>query len=190
MSELDYSKSGLLSFLKQSALAGRINPATARSQRHAAEQLLAQLTPEEAQDLRKLDVDKLCQRFHKLQGSTIRIETMALYRDRLSSSLIDFFNWSENPDGFVSVGGENKHLRKRNQNNQQARSAEEQALEEIKLGAAELPKEILPIPLRKNLVVYIQNLPLDLSTSEAEKISRVVLALASDRCSEQTEEQT
>ncbi len=38
--------------------------------------------------------------------------------------------------------------------------------------------DIVPIPLREDLTVYIQGLPLDLSQAEARKISAVVMAMA------------
>lgn len=173
----DYTSEGLLKFLKEAAMAGMLNPATARSRRNAAEQLLAQLTDEEAADLRKVDVDDLCSRFHKLQGTSIRPEALKIYRGRLRSALEDYFRYLDDPERFVAVGGENRQLRRRGG---ASRSEEEQALEEIRLEVADRPSDILPIALREDLVVYIQNLPLDLTRQEARKISRVVQALADE----------
>ena len=180
MSEPTCTAEGLLEFLKKSGMTGRINPATARSRRTAAEQLLSQLTEEEAGDLRLLDVDRLCLRFHKLQGSSIRPETLKLYNARLKSSLTDYFSWLDDPEGFVSVGSESRPTRRQAEASRGRQNAEDQALEEIRLGVPERPAEILPIPIRPNRVVFIQNLPLDLSQSEARKISRVVTALATE----------
>lgn len=178
MSDNHYTSNGLLEFLKQSGMAGMINPATARSRRTAAEQLLTQLTSEEQEDLRIVDVDDLCSRFHKLQDSSIRPESLKLYNNRLKSALQDYFAWIDDPDGFVTVGAENRSLRKRQDADKQIRSAEAKALEEIKLGAPEKPGEILPVPIRPDLVVFVQNLPMDLTLPEARKISRVIEALA------------
>lgn len=186
MSDNNYTRDRLMEFLKQSAMAGFINPATARSRRTAAEELLTRLTDEESEDLRQVDVDELCSRFHKLQGSSIRPETLKLYNNRLKSALTDFFAWSEDPDNFVSVGGDSRSLRKRSDVERTRRSAEEKALEEIKLGAPETPAEILPVPIRPDLVVFIQNLPLDLTSAEAGKICRVVEALAQPDTDEPT----
>ncbi|MDJ0653990.1 MAG: hypothetical protein QNJ40_07550 [Xanthomonadales bacterium] len=178
-----FSRDGLLDFLKQSAIAGALNPATARSRRNAAEQLLTQLTTEEASDLRQLDVDELCSRFHKLQDSSIRPETLKIYNSRLKSALQDYFAWLDNPDDFVSAGGETRPQPvKRAQAGR--KSAEEKALEGIRLTATSMPADLLPIPLRPDRVVYIQNLPLDLTADEAEKIQRVVGALAVARDSD------
>lgn len=176
MSE-EYTKDGLLRFLKEAAMAGLLNPATARSRRTAAEQLLTQLNEAEAADLREVDVDELCSRFHKLQGSSIRPEALKIYNSRLKAALADYFAYLGNPDEFVSVGGENRHLRKRSG---AVRTEEEQALEEIRLEVTDQPPDILPIPIRDDTVVYVQNLPLDLSRGEARRIARVVEALAAD----------
>ncbi len=172
-----YSAERLLNFLKESAMAGKINPATARSRRNAAEQLLSQLSEQEAQDLCQLDVDKLCARFHKLQGSTIRAETLDIYGERLKAALADFLSWCDNPDQFSPSAVENRQLRRRNEKSSRSSSEEQLALEQIKLSTLQQPPDLLPIPLRPDLVVYVQNLPLDLSVEEANKIARVVQAL-------------
>ena len=156
-------------------MAGLINPATARSRRNAAENLLEQLDEDESADLRKVDVDELCSRFVKLQGSTIRTEALQIYRDRLAAALDDYFRYLDNPQKFSAGGGEQRVLRKRSAGTH--RSDEETALEQIKLGIPERPADILPVPIRDDRVVFIQNLPLDLTRSEAEKLSRVILAL-------------
>ena len=44
--------------------------------------------------------------------------------------------------------------------------------------------DIIPIPLRTDLTVYIQGLPLDLSEAEARKISAVIMAFAEARIAE------
>ena len=72
----------------------------------AAEHLLIQLKSHERLDLRLLDVDELCSRFHKLQGSTIRPENIQVYKERLCSALKDFISWTSDPAGFQSVEGE------------------------------------------------------------------------------------
>ena len=66
MEQKNYSEINLLQFLRQSAVSGLINPSTSLSRKKAAEQLLTQLNTIERQDLRQLDVDELCSRFHKL----------------------------------------------------------------------------------------------------------------------------
>ena len=100
MTDQNFSKQGLLDFLKQAAVTGIMNPGVARSRKTAAEKLLDHVTAEERINLRLLDVDELCSRIHKLEDSSIREEAMNLYNSRLKSAMKDYFMWIENPEGF------------------------------------------------------------------------------------------
>lgn len=175
MTEKDYSQTAFLKFLREGAVTGITSPATARSRKLAAENLLVQLNTRERHDLRLLDVDELCSRFHKLQGSTIRPESIEVYKERLCSALKDFIEWTEDPAGFQSVEGEKPEavlVASRDTPGQA------QAREELALNPPRSPHDIFPIPIREDLVVYLQNVPLDMTQAEARKIAAVVQALA------------
>jgi hypothetical protein len=175
MTDKDYSQTAFLKFLRHGAVTGLTGPATARSRKLAAEQLLVQLKSHERLDLRLLDVDELCSRFHKLQGSTIRPENLQLYNDRLSSGLKDFITWTSDPANFKSVEGEKPEsvmVAARDTPGQA------QAREELALNPPRSPHDIFPVPLREDLVVYLQNIPLDMTMAEARKIAAVIQALA------------
>jgi hypothetical protein len=171
----DYSEAAFLDFLRRGTMAGVIRPSTARSRRKAAEQLLVQLRSHERLDLRQLDVDDLCTRFHKLQGSTIRPETLQIYNERLKAGLRDFFRWTEDPNSFTSVEGETPDVQLVAERDDPGQA---RAREELALNPPRSPHEIFPVPIRDDLVVYLQNVPLDLTLQEAERIARVVRALA------------
>ena len=175
MTEKDYSQTAFLEFLRQGAVTGLIGPATARSRKLAAENLLIQLKSHERRDLRQLDVDELCSRFHKLQGSTIRPENIQIYNERLCSGLKDFIVWTSDPVGFKSVEGEKPEsviVAARDS------AAQAQAREELALNPPRSPHDIFPVPIRDDLIVYLQNIPLDMTRAEARKIAAVVKALA------------
>ncbi len=175
MTDKDYSQTAFLEFLRHGAVTGLTTPAVARSRKLAAEHLLVQLKSDERLDLRLLDVDELCSRFHKLQGSTIRPENLQLYNERLTSGLKDFVSWTSDPVNFKSVEGE-KHesvMVAGRDDPGQAR-----AREELALNPPRSPHDIFPVPIREDLVVYLQNIPLDMSQAEARKIAAVVEALA------------
>ena len=175
MTDKDYSQPAFLEFLRQAAVTGITSPATARSRKLAAGHLLVQLKSHERLDLRLVDVTELCSRFHKLQGSTIRPENLQIYNERLSSGIKDFLCWTDDPGSFVSVEGE-KHeslLVAARDTPGQA-----QAREELTLNPPRSPYDVFPVPLREDLVVYLQNIPLDLSPAEARKIAAVIQALA------------
>lgn len=175
MTDQNYSKEGLLDFLKEAAVSGLMNPAVARSRKTAAQQLLEHVTPEERINLRQLDVDELCSRIHKLEDSSIREEALNLYNSRVKSALEDYFVWLESPNLYKEKGLGQIQAPAQDKK----RSLKEQkALEAITLQQSTQPDDIIPIPLRKDLTVYLKGLPLDFSPSEADKICRVIQAYA------------
>ena len=175
MTDQDFSQAAFLEFLRQGAVTGITTPATARSRKLAAEQLLGQLKSHERLDLRVLEVDELCSRFHKLEGSTIRPETLQLYNDRLSSGLKDFIAWTADPISFQSVEGDKSEAVEVAGRDTPGQA---KAREELMLNPPRHPHDIFPVPLRQDLVVYLQNIPLDMTQAEARKIAAVVQALA------------
>jgi hypothetical protein len=175
MPDKDYSEAAFHSFMRESAVSGLIKPAIARSRKLAAEHLLIELRSHERTDLRLVDVDELCSRFHKLQDSTIRPESLDLYKSRLKDALGDFIRWTDEPGTFVPRESEFKATRK---SLRQETAEEARAREELALNPPRSPHDIFPVPIRPDLVVYIQNVPLDMTRKEAEKIAAVVRALA------------
>ena len=176
MAQKNYSETNLLQFIRQSAVSGLINPSTSVSRKKAAEQLLTQLNTIEKQDLRLLDVDELCSRFHKLQGSTIREESLEIYKNRLKATLEDFITWVDDPVGFNPRRTEQPGAIQKNADRLPSTAAEK-AKEKLTLNLPDNPTGIFPVPIRQDRVVYLQNLPLDLSNKEAQKIIAVVQAL-------------
>jgi hypothetical protein len=168
-----YSVDAMLQFLKQAGMEGRINPAAARARRNAVERLAPELTEAEQADLRCLDVAELAARFHKLEGASIRTETLSLYAERFQMGLSDFLAWSNDPMHFQSVGGERRRAIARGQLDPDQEVAERISLESTRDSAG-----LIPIPLRDRVTVYIANLPADLGREEAERISRVIRAYA------------
>jgi hypothetical protein len=172
MASEDYSKNGLLTYLRESARSGILNPAVARSRKIAAVHLLDHIESEERLNLRLLDVDHLCSKIHKLEDSSIRVEALDLYNSRLKSALEDYFNYLDDPENFVSTA-----IKQPNTKIQKRKDCQEQkALEDITLLQTDKQEEIIPIKIRQDLTVFIKDLPMDLSKSEAKKITRVVMA--------------
>ena len=176
----DYTPDRLMAFLRDAAMQGRINPAVAKSRQSAIEQLFVELDERERADIRRIDVDRLCQRLHKLQDSSIRPEVVMVYNKRVQAALADYFAWLDNPQGFSSIGGDGFRKEKRHAASDKEIAREQKALEEITLAASEWPADLVAVPLREDRIVYVQNLPLDLTAREARKIARVIQALAQD----------
>lgn len=173
----DYSSEGLLAFLREATLAGRMAPALARSRRAAARVLFAELSENEAADLRQLDIDALKSRFLDIQGDGLRSEVVELYAERLHGALDDYFRFVEAPDSFVSKAAAQTASPR---DKQSPKTREERALETVRLSAPRQRPDVIPIPLQQDRVVYLHGIPADLTPQEARKISRVVEALAND----------
>ncbi|EAQ96845.2 hypothetical protein [Congregibacter litoralis] len=173
----DYSSEGLLAFLREATLAGRMAPALARSRRAAARVLFAELTEGEAADLRQLSIDALKSRLLNIQGDGLRREVVELYAERLQGALDDYFRFVEAPDSFVSKAVPQAASPR---DKQSTKTREERALETVRLSAPGQRPDVIPIPLNKDRVVYLHGIPADLTPKEARKISRVVEALADD----------
>ncbi len=171
-----YTAQALLNFLKQAGMEGLINPATARARRKALEQLAGELTDEERRDIRRIEVDVLLSRFHKLEGSSIRSETLQIYGQRVAAALAEYLDWLENPQTFTRAPRERLRAFSRSEK----LTPEQQVAERVTLEAIENPSNVVPVPIRDDHVVYLANLPLDLSPEEADRIARVICAFAED----------
>jgi len=178
MSDEMYRAARLVEFLRQAPEQGLLNSAVAKSRIAAVEQVFAELNAEERRDIRLIDVDRVCARLHKIEGSTIRPEVVELYGSRVQAALGDYLAWVQNPKGFTSIGGEAVRGKKRGALSDRERSAEAGALEEIQLSTSGRRDDLVSVPLRENLTIYISNLPLDLSRQEARRIAGVIEALA------------
>lgn len=175
-----YTPARLLDFLREAPAQGVLNPAVARSRANAIEQLFPELTEDERADLRRIDVERLAARMHKIQGSTIRPEVLTLYKERVHEALQDYFAWLQNPSGFASNSGHTLRRGVRQGFAQGANEEEVKALEDIALATSERRRDMLSLPLREGVTVYVTNLPLDLSRDEAERIAGVVRALVAE----------
>lgn len=176
--ESTHSLDALLEFLRQAGMEGLINPAAARARRKAVEQLMHELTERERADVRCIDPDTLVSRFHKLEGSSIRPETLQIYAERFTAALGEYLSWLDNPAAFISPRRERARAYMRG--GEAEASPERAAAERIALTASENSDHIIPVPIREDQVVWIANLPLDLSPAEAERIAGVIRAYAGD----------
>lgn len=172
-----YSADALLNFLKQAGMEGLINPAAARSRRKALEQMHGELNDAEREDLRKVDVERLVSRFHKLEGSSIRSEQLQVYAERLKAALDEYFSWLDDPKSFMGARREKARAFSRGAG---ALDESQRAAEQATLEATENPPSVVPVPIREDHVVYLANLPLKITRAEADKIARVVRAFAEE----------
>lgn len=180
MSDTQFTPESLLEFLREAPKQGLLNPAVARSRANAVDALFVELTEQEKADIRRIDLEKLCARLHKIQGSSIRPEVVSLYRTRAQEALTDYIAWLGDPKSFSSISAHTLRRDKRGFGSEQENAQEAKALEETALATSDRRKDLIAVPLREGVTVYVTNLPLDLTAREASKISRVIEALADD----------
>lgn len=170
----EHSKEGLLTYLREAALSGRLHPAVARSRHKAAEALFAHISEDEAADLRRLDLAALESRLTDLPRGNLRPEVVTLYVGRVSEALEEYFSAtpSTTSPGQTAPGSQTDDTG--------AELVEDRAaLEAVALSFNRYRADIVPIPLADDRVVYLHGVPADLTVEEARKIARVVEALGS-----------
>ncbi|MEE4278332.1 MAG: hypothetical protein V2I82_07715 [Halieaceae bacterium] len=202
MSE-EFSSRGLLAYLREAAVTGRLRPATARSRRKAAEALLPFLDAGEAADLRALDIGVLRRRIVDSPRADLRAEVALVYAERLAEALDDYLGdylgdpspadrgarGSTPPSAGPSTRSGDSAVTKaayavdesrlKAESPERMQEIEARALEAVQLRSDGYRPDVFPIPLGPNRIVYLHGLPQDLTPAEARRIARILEALAS-----------
>jgi len=178
----DRSRRALLEFLDYLGNKGLAAKNTVAARKAAASKVLGVLGDDEAHDIIAIDLSDVMARFQNLNGNDYTPTSLTTYRSRVKAAIEDFESYLKNPLGF----------RPSIQSRERASKSANNAAKPSTLGHAPLSSEpprtqkptfpnsmdIIPIPLRADLTIYIQGLPFDLSENEARKISNVVQAMA------------
>ncbi|WP_449393513.1 hypothetical protein [Devosia riboflavina] len=172
----DYSVKALVEFLEYAANKGLLNKATANAKRIAVERIFEVAEDSERLDVRAVDFPSLMHRFMNLEGSGFKPDSLSSYQSRVRSGIDEFLSWKSNPMGF--------RPNKRNGAAKSARSGAktEASREPPKLQQDQTPRPAvqtnsIPIPIRSDLTVVVHGLPFDLTSAEANKIAKVVMAM-------------
>ena len=173
------SRESLLEFLNYLADKGLLAKATANSRRVAASKILKILSDEEAQDVTALNLDDVMSRFQNLEGKGYTPASLATYRTRIKSAVSDFDNYINNPLGFkptVRRRGKNKTEPSIDRGKEHSPASSSHT--EKKPASQPMSDSIVPIPIRRDITVYVQGLPFDLNEAEADRIANVIRAMA------------
>jgi hypothetical protein len=180
----DRSRTALLEFLDYLAAKGLMAKATVAARKAASTQILGILESEEAADVTVLDLDQVVHRFQNLHGKKYTPQSLTTYKSRVKAAIDDFASYSVNPLAFrPSVQSRERGKAKNGKLPPAPKASDdvEQVRPEVNsrpVHSAMASSNILPIPLRADLTVFIQGLPFNLTAQEARKISNVVLAMA------------
>jgi hypothetical protein len=173
------SREALGEFLDYLADKGLMAKATALARKAAASQILGILDSTEANDVTTIDVDDVVTRFGHLHGKQYTPQSLTTYKSRLRSALKDFQSYLSNPLAFrPSVQSRERPASKVAKNVSESIKIESRAEPSKSHSPPIAAVNIVPIPIRPDLTIYIQGLPFDLSEAEARKIAAVVSAMA------------
>lgn len=183
---LEYSSEALLEFLDYLGKKGLVNQNTVVSRKAACSKMLGILDPIEAADVRSVDLDRLATRFGNLRGKSYSPKSLQVYKSRVNTSIHDFLRYKENPANFKIVGGDTKTSSgfKVKPRPVKLHSTSAAPMQDMNSRTLTAPLQAVstinfPVPLRSNVVVQINGLPVDLTKQEAAKICAVVQAMAS-----------
>lgn len=175
------SRAALLEFLDYLARKGLMNKTTALSRKAAVNNVLGILDEEEADDVSILDLDDAMMRFRNVYGMKYTPDSLSTYKSRVKSSIEDFLSYRENPMAFKvgrSTNGKKAVDRHKSGESRTSELVAKQLPLTVERATPSASPTILPIPLRADLIIYIQGLPYNLTSSEASKIANVVKAMA------------
>lgn len=170
-----------IKFLDYTANKGLMKQTAVAARKAAANKLFQELDDSDRADVLSVDLDDAMKRFHNKVGDNYTPDSVRTYQSRVKSALEDFRAYCENPMGFRPATS----TRTRKPNTNSAAHLSEDATQ---ASSATSPSkgpivnhsissvDILPIPLRADLIVRVQGLPYDLTEAEANKISTVIRA--------------
>jgi hypothetical protein len=176
--EKDYSAKAFFEFMDYLSAKGLLKPNTAASRKAAGNKMLDILDDSEKQDLRKVDVDALHERFSNLSGTTYSPKSLQVYKSRFKKARQDFIKFVDNPSGFKptvtqrdsSGGGNNAGKRPK------PKAKTTTAPEPQSQSSGFREPLVIPVPIRPDVTVEIRNVPDDLSEAEATRIAAIVQA--------------
>jgi hypothetical protein len=178
------SREALVSFLDYLGKKGLMAPATASARKAAVNTVLGILDEKEAADVSALDLDDVMSRFSNLQGKDFTPGSMKTYKSRVRAAIDDFVAYINNPLAFKPKLKARAVVNGGKKNSDTASAKPARVDEDLAFNRHAAPAfasaSILPIPIRSDLIVQIQGLPFDLTSTEAKKIANVILALAGD----------
>lgn len=180
---VDRSRPALLAFLDYLSSKGLMAKATVSARKAASSQILAILEDDEAADITNIDLDQVVHRFQNLHGKKYTPQSLTTYKSRVKAAIDDFSSYLANPLAFrPSVQSRDRSKPKNGKTNSGSTATEKMSPSVDPPARPAQPamasSNILPIPLRPDLTVFIQGLPFDITAQEARKIANVVLAMA------------
>lgn len=182
--EENYSRDSLIAFLQFIDDRGLANANTAQALRVAASKILSDLSPEEEEDVRKIDIPLAVRRFRNRNPKALSPKSLREYQRRVTTSIREFCEYQENPTSYTGIGRGATVQKADSPETQSKRKRSVVAKEEGRPEAPPSPTQSssglsLSFPLRSDFLAQIV-VPRDLKTDEARRLAAFIGTLASD----------
>lgn len=173
----DYSMEELLDFLDHTSNKGLMPAATAQALAVAARNVFGVLDQDEQNNIGALDLEAIIKRFNNKRARDFNPGSLKEYGRRVRRAIELYEKWKENPANFSIKTRTARKTRRESQDETPARSlstpiADEQAAPN-RTGTFQSSFLIGP-----GRVVTLSNIPIDLTSAEAERLAQLVRQLA------------
>lgn len=173
--EPDYSRAGLARFIEFVVDKGLVHPATAQGWRVSTSKVLEALSGEEAEDVRRIDVETTFRAFLNRNPGRLSPASVGEYRRRVGRAIEEFVRWVGDPGAYSVRPPARARVESRPRVEPAAaeRSARTRPPEGAPTGIA------LHYPLRPDLLAQVV-VPRDLTVEEARRMGAFLVTLAVD----------
>lgn len=177
----DYGVADLLEFLAHASQRGLMPAATAQALAVACRNVFGILGDDETADLRSLDLDAVVKRFTNKRAKEFNPTSLKEYSRRARRAVELYLQWRENPADFsVKTRTTNASRKERPKSAAQDNGSRDPELEKPATVAATVQQGSYQsaFPVRPGHIVTISNVPQDLTTAEAERLTQFIKMLA------------
>ncbi|AYX13999.1 hypothetical protein B7R74_02665 [Yersinia pseudotuberculosis] len=171
MQEDEYGINSFELFLNGLQNMNIVNEATARNLRDSSMRLLTVINDDEKSDMRTLSIDGLVRRYMAQSEAPPSEASMQAYKSRMQSAIDKFIAYQ---DASLDLIGKVED----NSSNKKGKTRMTQQRKAVKKDEGEVKVFDLPIPLRSDLILKVENLPRDLTIDEAERIANIIKSFA------------
>lgn len=184
MSELN--KQSLLEFLDWAGEKGLMRKANAQNMKVACNAVLGVLEESESEDLSKINLDSVFQRYENLNSLNAKPETMKVYRRRLRSAIGEFISYNNDRTNWRPSAGQrtNSSIKKTKQKKERPSHTRVDDPNEPLIDGIldDVSKITHQFPLRQDVIVSITGIPFDVTRHEMGRLTAYVsnLVAASD----------
>lgn len=180
----DYSRAALARFIEFVVAKGLVHPATAQGWRVATAKVLEEVSTENAEDVRRIDVETTFKDFLNRYPGRLSPASVGEYRRRVGRAIEEFVRWMDDP-GSYAFRSAPRALRADPRRRLDAAGAQPPHPVRSRLTTAPFPSAAGPdgisleYPLRPDLLAQVI-VPRDLTVEEARRMGAFLVTLAVD----------